>query len=221
MTTANDAPRMTTLFADDTRRELLPFDGSALYVPSFIDCDEARDHFEGILSETPWEHRHIVLFGRAVLQPRLACWYGDHAYSYSGIRLEPRPWTPRLDELKALCETECGATFNSCLVNLYRNGNDSMGWHADDEPELGSEPLIASLSLGQTRKFRMRHVETREIVDIALEHGSLLVMSGLTQHCWMHEVPKTKRFVEQRVNLTFRSIQPVGDRRSAGHRADE
>lgn len=200
------APKTMTLFADETPRELLPFDGSALYVPSFIDTDAADEHFAGILSETPWEHRHIVLFGRRVLQPRLACWYGDHPYSYSGIRLDPRPWTSRLDQLKSRCEVASATPFNSCLVNLYRDGRDSMGRHADDEPELGSRPVIASLSFGQARTFRLRHRETRTVVDVSLGHGSLLIMGGLTQHCWVHEIPKTMRAVDRRINLTFRSI---------------
>lgn len=210
-----------TLFADESPRELLPFDGIARLVPSFVDANTADECFAGILAETPWEHRHIVMFGREVLQPRLACWYGDYAYSYSGIRLEPRPWTGRLDELRQLCEDASGATFNSCLANLYRDGRDSMGWHADDEPELGSEPVIASLSLGATRMFRMRHRESRTVVDIALEHGSLLVMGGLMQKCWVHELPKTAKPVGQRINLTFRSIIPDADQRSADRLADE
>lgn len=160
-----------------------------------------------------------MLFGREVLQPRLACWYGDHAYSYSGIRLEPRAWTDRLRCLRERCSVDSGVEFNSCLVNLYRDGRDSMGWHADDEPELGREPVIASLSLGDTRVFRMRHKETKTVVEIPLEHGSLLVMSGLMQQCWVHEIPKTKKPVGQRINLTFRVIVTDADRQSAHRRA--
>ncbi len=210
-----------TLFTDEGPREFLPFDGSARYIPNFIDSKMADEHLSGLLAETPWEHRHIVLFGREVMQPRLACWYGDHAYSYSGIRLEPRAWTQRLESLARLCEVESGATYNSCLVNLYRDGQDSMGWHADDEPELGSEPLIASLSFGATRTFRLRHKESKTVVTLPLEHGSLLVMSGAVQHCWVHEIPKTRKPVGQRVNLTFRTIVTVEPRRSARHHADE
>jgi alkylated DNA repair dioxygenase AlkB len=204
-----------TLFADDHPRDILPFDGTARYIPSFIDALEADRHLLGIVEETPWEQRPIILFGREVLQPRLACWYGDHAYSYSGIRLEPRAWTDRLRKLRDRCSVESAVEFNSCLVNLYRDGRDSMGWHADDERELGSEPVIASVSLGDTRVFRMRHKESKTVVEIPLEHGSLLVMGGLMQKCWVHEIPKTKKHVGQRINLTFRTIITDGDQRSS------
>lgn len=207
-----------TLFTDDDPRDILPFDGVARYLPSFISADEADRHFAGLVEETPWEHRHIVLFGKEVLQPRLACWYGDHAYSYSGIRLEPRAWTDRLRVLRDRCSAQSGVEFNSCLVNLYRDGRDSMGWHADDESELGREPVIASLSLGDTRVFRMRHKESKTLVEISLEHGSLLVMSGLMQQCWVHEIPKTKKPVGQRINLTYRTIVTVADRQFARRR---
>ncbi len=195
-----------TLFADESRRELLPFDGTALYIASFLDDRIATADFETLVTTTPWEHRHIVMFGREVLQPRLACWYGDHAYSYSGIRLDPRQWTEHLEGVRDRCAAASGTVFNSCLANLYRDGQDSMGWHADDEPELGTDPVIASLSLGDTRRFRMRHTVTRETVDIELDHGSLLIMGGSMQHHWMHEIPKTKRPVGPRINLTFRTI---------------
>ena len=208
-----------TLFTDDDPRDILPFDGAARYIPSFISADEADNHFTGLIEETPWEHRHIVLFGKEVLQPRLACWYGDHAYSYSGIRLESRAWTERLRLLRDHCSVASGVEFNSCLVNLYRDGRDSMGWHADDEPELGREPVIASLSLGDTRVFRMRHKETKTVVEVSLDHGSLLVMSGLMQQCWVHEIPKTKKPVGQRINLTFRTIVTDADRQFARRRA--
>lgn len=208
-----------TLFTDDEPKDILPFDGAARYIPSFIVADQADRHFSGLVDETPWEHRHIVLFGREVLQPRLACWYGDHPYSYSGIRLEPRDWTDRLRVLRDRCSAESAVEFNSCLVNLYRDGRDSMGWHADDERELGREPVIASLSLGDTRVFRMRHRETKTLVEISLEHGSLLVMSGLMQQCWVHEIPKTKKSVGQRINLTFRTIITDVDRQSSDHLA--
>lgn len=220
VTTENPDPRAMTLFADESPRELLPYDGSAWYIPGFVDESSADTYFTRLLSDTPWEHRHIVMFGRQVLQPRLACWYGDLAYTYSGIRLEPRPWTTTLDELRTRCTAESGSSFNSCLVNLYRDGRDSMGWHADDEPELGAEPVIASLSLGEVRRFRMRHRESRTVVDVSLEHGSLLVMSGVMQHRWVHEIPKTTRPVGQRINLTFRQILKDADRRSAHRRAD-
>ena len=190
-------------------QELLPHDGSALYRPGFFNFADSDRMFRSILDETPWEARNIILFGKEVPQPRLACWYGDLAYSYSGITLDPRPMTPTLLEIKQRCEEEASTQFNSVLVNLYRDGQDSMGLHADDEPELGSEPVIASVSFGAERNFRLRHRETKELQQVFLASGSLLVMSGLSQACWMHDIPKTKKFVEPRINLTFRYINLI------------
>jgi alkylated DNA repair dioxygenase AlkB len=187
-------------------QEILPDDGSALYRSGFFNSVECERMFRSINDETPWEARSIILFGREVPQPRLACWYGDLAYSYSGITLDPRPMTPTLLEIKQRCEQAASAQFNSVLVNLYRDGQDSMGLHADDEPELGVEPVIASVSFGGERNFRLRHRQSKELQQISLASGSLLVMSGLSQECWMHDVPKTKKFVEPRINLTFRYI---------------
>jgi len=187
-------------------QELLPYDGSALYRSGFFNSGECEQMFRSINDETPWEARNIILFGKEVPQPRLACWYGDLAYSYSGITLDPRPMTLTLLEVKQRCEEATSTRFNSVLVNLYRDGQDSMGLHADDEPELGPEPIIASVSFGGERNFRLRHRQSKELQQISLASGSLLVMSGLSQECWMHDVPKTKKFVEPRINLTFRYI---------------
>lgn len=190
-------------------QELLPFDGSALYRPGFFNSPDRERMFRCINDETPWEARNIILFGKEVPQPRLACWYGDLAYSYSGITLDPRPMTPTLLEIKQRCEQAASAQFNSVLVNLYRDGQDSMGLHADDESELGAEPIIASVSFGGERNFRLRHRESKELQQISLASGSLLVMSGLSQVCWKHDIPKTKKFVDPRINLTFRYIYNV------------
>jgi len=190
-------------------QELLSYDGSALYRSGFFNSAECEQMFRSINDETPWEARNIVLFGKEVPQPRLACWYGDLAYSYSGITLDPRPMTPTLLEIKQRCEQAASARFNSVLVNLYRDGQDSMGLHADDEPELGVEPIIASVSFGGERNFRLRHRQSKDLQQISLASGSLLVMSGLSQECWMHDVPKTKKFVEPRINLTFRYINSL------------
>jgi len=190
-------------------QELLPHDGSALYQPGFFNSVDSERMFRSIMDETPWEARHIILFGKEVPQPPLACWYGDSAYSYSGITLDPRPMTPTLLAIKQRCEEATSTQFNSVLVNLYRDGQDSMGLHADDEPELGSEPVIASVSFGAERNFRLRHRLTKELQQVSLASGSLLVMSGLSQACWMHDIPKTKKFVEPRINLTFRYINSL------------
>jgi alkylated DNA repair dioxygenase AlkB len=195
-----------TLFSESTPREMLPFDGSALLHDWVLG---ERSHVEVLtrLAETlEWEQRHLVMFGKEVPEPRLSSWYGDESYTYSGVTLEPKPLTPELDELRILCQDLSGARFNSVLVNLYRTGDDSMGWHADDELELGPAPVIASLSLGATRRFKFRHRRTRTIVDHDLTGGSLLVMSGACQTAWMHSVPKQKRVTEARINLTFRWI---------------
>lgn len=195
-----------TLFEDGEPRQLLPFDGEAWLYTDVFSLPDARSELAGLVDETPWESHNIVLFGREVPQPRLACWYGDRAYTYSGLTLEPRALTPRLERLRAVAERLAGRSFNTVLLNLYRDGRDSMGWHADDERELGPEPVIASVSFGASRRFRLRHRESRETVEVALESGSVLVMRGLTQHRWVHDLPKSAKVTEPRVNLTFRHI---------------
>ena len=148
--------------------------------------------------------------GLTIPQPRLIAWHGDPeaSYSYSGLTVQPTPWTTLLTSLKAKVEEVVpGFPFNSVLLNLYRNGKDSIAWHSDDEPELGENPTMASVSLGAVRKFSLKHKVTKEVHDINLASGSLLVMAGRTQTYWMHQVPKTKRPVGERINLTFRCIR--------------
>ena len=139
---------------------------------------------------------------------RKSAWYGDSgaSYAYSGIRREPLPWTPELLTIKETCEEVANASFNSVLCNLYHDGNDGMGWHADDERELGFEPIIASISFGADRKFSFKHRITKERIDIRLAHGSMLIMRGQSQHAWLHALPKSKKVLEPRINLTFRNI---------------
>lgn len=198
--------RHLPLFEESEPIELLPYDGSALFRPWVLGARSADALMKKLLDEVDWEQRSIVLFGREVRQPRLNSWYGDVAYTYSGITMTPRAWLPLLVELREICEEHARTSFNSVLVNLYRDGADSMGWHADDEPELGSSPVIASLSIGATRRFRFRHRTTRDVVQRDLPSGSLVVMSGLSQSCWMHEIPKQKSVVDSRINLTFRTV---------------
>ena len=195
-----------SLFDDSV--ELLPYDGSAVYWEWALGERSAAATLQRLIDDVDWEQRSIVMFGKEVDQPRLNSWYGDVTYTYSGITMTPRPWLPILDDLRGVCESLSGARFNSVLLNLYRDGRDSMGWHADDEVELGREPVIASMSLGAVRRFRLRHNESRHVVDRELASGSLVVMSGLCQHAWKHEVPKQKAITEPRVNLTFRWIHP-------------
>lgn len=194
--------------------EILPFDGSAMLHHNFIDANHASDAFRRLIDETIWEERDIVVFGKKHREPRLSAWHSepDISYTYSGILRSPQPWTPVLTELRKKCADATGATFNAVLANLYRDGNDCVGWHADNEASNGREPTIASLSFGASRRFDFRHRETRETIRVQLDPGSLLVMSGLSQHCWVHQLPRSKRVTEPRVNLTFRRVvsAPVG-----------
>ena len=200
--------RMSTpsLFSD--RRELLPFDGSALLIPKFLLPGQTEPLFQQIMNETVWEKPEMVMFGKKYSQAGLSTWYTDTEipYVYSGITRQPHQMTVALANILRLCEDATSASFNSVLVNLYRDGNDSVSWHADNEEINGSEPVIASVSLGATRRFDLRHKETGETVRVDLEDGSLLVMSGLSQHCWVHQIAKTKAKVGPRINLTFRRV---------------
>ncbi|AKC87235.1 alpha-ketoglutarate-dependent dioxygenase AlkB family protein [Pseudoxanthomonas suwonensis] len=172
----------------------------------------AASLLEALLREVPWEVHRIRMFGREVASPRLSCWLGDPgtAYRYSGSRFEPRPWVPALAVVRDRLQEELDHPFNSVLANRYRSGADAMGWHSDDEPELGPQPLIASLSLGATRRFVLRHRrEPARRIALDLEPGSLLLMGGDTQRHWKHALPRTARPVGERVNLTLRRILPL------------
>lgn len=191
--------------------ELLPRDGSAVLHPWVLGERSWEAIMQRLVSETGWEHRTIVVFGREHLQPRLTAWHADTGcrYTYSNVRMDPAPWTDTLATLRDICSLPAGSRFNSVLLNLYRDGNDAMGWHRDNEPELGAEPVIGSLSLGAPRRFRMRHRTTRETVDTVLQPGSLLVMSGTSQTHWEHCVPRQSRVTAPRLNLTFRRVEPT------------
>ncbi|MFN0087540.1 MAG: alpha-ketoglutarate-dependent dioxygenase AlkB family protein [Blastocatellia bacterium] len=177
----------------------------------FFSPEESARLMKSLLAETAWGQGEIKIHGKLHAEPRLTAWHGDEgkSYSYSGIVLHPRPWTPLLAEIRERVDAAAGARFNSVLLNLYRDGRDSNGWHQDNEPELGGNPVIASVSFGATRRFQMRHKRRKELprIDLDLEDGSLLVMAGPTQHFWRHQVPKTSRPVGARINLTFRVIQ--------------
>jgi alkylated DNA repair dioxygenase AlkB len=185
-------------------------DGELLYAPSFLTATDADEYLGQFHDGIQWEQHQVKIFGRQVPAPRLSAWYGDPdaRYTYSGLALEPLPWTAALRAIKTRIETVTDAHFNSVLLNLYRNGSDSMGWHSDDEPELGNTPTIASLSLGDERRFLLRHKRRKDLdpIELPLQHGSLLLMRGATQTHWKHQVPKTKRPVALRLNLTFRRI---------------
>ena len=164
------------------------------------------DVFTRLLNETPWREESVVVYGKRHLQPRLSAWYGDASYTYSGLRLEPLPWTELLLAIRTAVEAACDHRFNSVLLNRYRNERDSMGMHSDDEAELGFDPVIASLSYGATRSFILRHKRDKRTVRLPLEDGSLLLMSGQLQRHWLHGINKSTRPLGERLNLTFRYI---------------
>lgn len=189
--------------------------------PDFLSRQEADAALYTLSAEIPWQRHRIRLYGRELDSPRLSCWMGEPeaVYTYSRTRFEPLPWTSTVWALKSRVEAACGARFNSVLANLYRDGTDSMGWHSDDEPELGPEPLIASLSLGAERRFCLRERPVRgsrpgavaaaalQRLAVPLPHGSLLRMAGATQARYQHALPKSTRALGPRLNLTFRLIR--------------
>lgn len=190
------------------QRLLLP-DADLLFAPDFLSRDDADAAFASLHAELPWSVHRIRLFGREVDSPRLSAWIGDPdaVYVYSRTRFVPHPWTPVLLDLRARIEAATSARYNSVLANLYRDGRDGMGWHSDDEPELGTQPVIASVSLGATRRFALKHRrDPQRKLEVALPHGSLLVMRGDTQRHYRHALPKTARPVGPRINLTFRCV---------------
>ena len=181
-----------------------------LYYPEFLEHEMAREYFEHLKAETPWRQDDIRVFGKIYPQPRLTALYADNGkpYRYSNLTMHPLPFTSLLKEIKVKIEELCSTRFTTCLLNLYRDGNDSNGWHADDEKELGKNPVIASVSLGEPRFFHLRHKSDKRLkYKIELGHGSLLLMKGETQHRWQHQIPKTRRNIGERINLTFRVIQ--------------
>ena len=200
-----------TLF-DLEPHDLLPYDGPAMFFECVLDLATQEDTTRRLLAEIPWESHTIRMFGKDYPQPRLVAWFGDvgSEYSYSGLKMNVREWMEPVSLLKQVVENRVGERFNSVLLNLYRNGDDKVGWHSDNERELGPQPIIASLSLGATRRFKFRHRESREVVSAELPSGSLVVMSGLSQACWEHEVPKQAGIQEPRINLTFRQVMAVG-----------
>ncbi|MEW6462806.1 MAG: alpha-ketoglutarate-dependent dioxygenase AlkB [Pseudomonadota bacterium] len=180
------------------------------YLPGWVDAALAERWLQALVEQTPWQQPELFIHGRYHRTPRLTAWYGEPEarYRYSGKVHEPLPWTSLLDDIRQRLMAEVGQALNAVLLNYYRDGQDSMGWHSDAEPELGREPLIASLNLGGSRRFDLRRVgATRIEHSLTLEHGSLLVMRGPTQHHWQHQVAKTRQACAPRLNLTFRLIR--------------
>ncbi|WP_373056841.1 alpha-ketoglutarate-dependent dioxygenase AlkB [Zunongwangia sp. H14] len=184
-------------------------DAEILYFPHFFSEKDANDYADEILTNTFWRQDSIKIFGKEMLQPRLTALFADNAksYTYSGLTLQPKPFPEVLLKVKNAVEEVSEVQFTTCLLNLYRNGNDSMGWHADDEKELGKNPEIASVSFGAERVFHLKHKTKTARFKLKLENGSLLIMKGSTQHFWKHQLPKTKMDIGPRVNLTFRKIE--------------
>lgn len=184
-------------------------DANVEYVANWLTHKHAKHLMEHFMRSLEWQQPAIRLYGKEHLLPRLQAWYGDPGteYEYSKLLMKPLPWELRLAKLKEACEQKCNVAFNSVLANWYRDGKDSMGMHADNEAELGSEPTIASVSFGQTRRFIFKNIHTKETYKMLLEHGSLLIMSGDTQKNWHHGINKSKTQHGPRLNFTFRYVQ--------------
>lgn len=180
--------------------------GEYIFIPGFFNQSDSNQYFKSLREKVFWKQESMNMHGKRVEFPRLVAWYGDNEmpYSFSGITLPPNPWIEELLDIKIKIESLAKVAFNRVLLNLYRNGRDSVSWHSDSEPELGKNPTIASVSFGATRKFQLRHNQTKEKIEIHLTHGSLLIMQGELQHFWQHQVPKADKKVGERINLTFR-----------------
>ena len=187
---------------------LLPQDGTVIYYGKVLNHTTASTYFEKLFSTIEWKNDEAVIFGKHIITKRMVAWYGDKnfTYTYSNITKEALPWTTELLELKQLAEKVTETTYNSCLLNLYHNGDESMAWHSDDEKTLGKHNSIASFSFGAERKFSFKHKIHQQKVSLILENGSLLVMKDATQEFWWHRLPKTKLVTKPRINLTFRTI---------------
>ena len=185
-------------------------DAEIVYYPQFFDKEQADSIYTELLQKINWQQDNITVFGKTHPQPRLTALYGNEGkpYSYSNITMQPHPWNSLLQKIKHYLEARTAFEFTTVLLNQYRDGKDSNGWHADNEKELGPNPIIASLSLGAERVFQLKHNTITEAKkSITLEHGSLLLMKGTTQHFWKHQIPKTAKPTETRINLTFRTIK--------------
>ncbi|MCC5638465.1 alpha-ketoglutarate-dependent dioxygenase AlkB [Nostoc sp. CHAB 5844] len=198
---------------DESMAERLSIpDAEVTFYRNFFNKQESDEFFRLLQDEIKWRQDSMYVYGKEVNLPRKTAWYGDkeHSYTFSGIHLEPEPWTPTLLQVKERVEKVARAKFNSVLLNLYRDGNDGISWHTDAEKELGKNPVIASVSFGGARRFMFRHKHNKDLkAEVELTHGSFLLMAGTTQHFWQHQIPKTSKKVEPRINLTFRIIFPV------------
>lgn len=196
------------LFNTKPVTNLLPNEGVVNYYGKILKQQEAEYYLDRLVNTIEWKNDEAIIFGKHIITKRKAAWYGNdnYTYTYSNTTKEALPWTKELLELKAIVEEITAAKFNSCLLNLYHNGDEGMAWHSDDEKSLGKNTAIASLSFGAARKFAFKHKQTKQTVSILLESGSLVVMKGTTQTNWLHSLPKTKKVTTPRVNLTFRTM---------------
>lgn len=192
----------------DQNINLLPKDGTVNYYGTLMTQTKANEYLAELLENIAWQNDQAIIFGKLIITKRKVAWYGDanYNYTYSNTTKQALPWTAALLELKALAEATTGETYNSCLLNLYHDGNEGMAWHSDGEKDLKKNGAIASLSFGAERKFAFKHKETKETFSRILQNGSLLVMKDQTQTHWLHRLPPTKLTNKPRVNLTFRTI---------------
>jgi alkylated DNA repair dioxygenase AlkB len=185
-------------------------DAEVIIYRNFFEESESDQLFKELRNSLNWRQDTIKMFGKEFNLPRLTAWYGDEgkAYKYSGINMNPEPWTPALLRIKNRIEENAKVEFNSVLINLYRSGKDYVSWHSDDERELGDNPVIGSISFGEKRRFQLRHKQRKDLdkVEVSLTNGSFLIMRGSTQHFWHHQIAKTSKELEERINLTFRFI---------------
>jgi alkylated DNA repair dioxygenase AlkB len=201
--------QMTT-FNEYRISNILNKDGTVNYYGMILlSSEEANRYFDLLMQNTQWEKDEVIIFGKRITTKRKVAWYGDseYLYTYSNTTKRALAWTKELSELKQIVEEYAEIKFNSCLLNLYHNGNEGMGWHSDDEESLGKNNTIASLSFGAKRKFSFKHKQTKQIVSLVLEDGSLLIMKDATQSNWLHSLPKSKNITQPRINLTLRTIR--------------
>ena len=197
------------LFNTNTISNILPYDGEVNYYGQVLNNKKAHHYFEQLLQNISWQNDKAMMYGKLIVTKRKVAWYGDkpYRYSYSNTTKLALPWTKELLELKDLVTQCTGETYNSCLLNLYHNGEEGMAWHSDGEKDLKKNGAIGSLSFGAARKFSFKHKNTKQTISIILDKGSLLVMKGATQINWQHRLPPTKKVKTPRINLTFRTIE--------------
>lgn len=195
-------------FKPDASKNWLPYEGTVNYYGKLLNQEAANHYLKALLENIEWRNDEAVIFGKKIITKRKVAWYGEKPfeYTYSNTTKHALLWTKELLELKQLIENETGETFNSCLLNLYHSGDEGMAWHSDGEKDLKKNGAIGSLSFGAERKFAFKHKESKEKIELILEHGSLLVMKDTTQTHWLHRLPPTKLVSKPRVNLTFRTI---------------